>query len=235
MTTFVREYELTVRQIVETFGVRRGYRDIDWSGISAAVKRQWEQGNYETAVPVCWIVLPNEQYQVGSPLAMRMKFASCHYERDDAGHGAEHRFLRESGFPIFPIMCPRWETTDNDSYGTDSPGMTALGDTKQLQSMQRRSGQLLQKAVDPPLKGPSSLRTQKTSLLAGDITYQDVRDGQQGLSPIHEVRLEGYQHIELKIERVQYSVKRAFFEDLFMMLAASDPQRGTQPITAREV
>jgi hypothetical protein len=233
VTTFVREYELTVRQVVEQFGVRTGYRDIDWSVMSPDVKRQWDQGNYEVSVPIVHIVFPNEGADPRKLAAKYLPWASFHYERDYATN--PNLFLRESGFKVFPIMAPRWETTDNDAYGTDSPGMTALGDTKQLQTMQRRSGQLLQKAVDPPLKGPSALRTQKTSLLAGDITYVDVRDGQQGLAPIHEVRLEGYQHLELKIDRVQYSVKRAFFEDLFMMLAQSDPARGMQPITAREV
>ncbi len=233
VTTFVREYEMTIRQIVERFGVRRGYRDIDWTSISRPIKDLWDRGQYESAVPIVHVIMPNEQYEPGNPRADRQKFSSCHYERDDSTK--ENRFLRESGFAVFPVMVPRWETTDNDAYGTDSPGMTALGDTKQLQTMQRRSGQLLQKAVDPPLKGPSALRSQKTSLLAGEITYVDVREGQQGLAPIHEVRLEGYQHIELKIVNVQQAVRRAFFEDLFMMLAQSDPARGLQPITAEEV
>src|SRR5574341_45645 len=233
VTTFVREYEMTVRQIVERFGVVRGYRDIDWTNISRVVKDAWDRGNHSSAVPVVNVIMPNEQHEPGNPRADRQKFSSCHYERDDSSR--ENRFLRESGFPVFPVMVPRWETTENDAYGTDSCGMTALGDVKQLQTMQRRSNQLIQKAVDPPLKGPSALRSQKTSLLAGEITYVDVREGQATLSPIHEVRLEGYQHLEQKIQNVQFSIKRAFFEDLFMMLAQSDPARGMQPITAREV
>jgi hypothetical protein len=49
VTTFVRDYELTVRQIVEEFGVQPdGSRTIDWTRISATVKNLWDQGNYET-------------------------------------------------------------------------------------------------------------------------------------------------------------------------------------------
>jgi hypothetical protein len=113
--------------------------------------------------------------------------------------------------------------------------MTALGDVRQLQTMARRKGQLLQRAVAPALKGPSSLRTQKVSLNSGDITYVDGREGQSGLSPIHEVRLEGYQHLVADMQDVRGLIRRAFFEDLFLMLASSDPSRGAQPITAREV
>jgi hypothetical protein len=113
--------------------------------------------------------------------------------------------------------------------------MTALGDVKQLQIMQKRKAQLLAKAVDPPLTGPAALRTQKTSLLPGDITYLDVREGMQSLRPIHEVRLEGFQHLSADVGDVQYRVQRAFYEDLFLMLARSDATRGSQPVTAREI
>jgi hypothetical protein len=143
--------------------------------------------------------------------------------------------LRESGFRTFPLMAPRWDVTGEDTYGTDCPGMTALGDVKQLQIEQRRKGQLLHKAVDPPLAGPASLRQQKTSLLAGDITYVDVREGQQGLKPIHEIRLEGLQHITADIQDVRYMIQRAFYEDLFLMLARSDDRLGADRPTAREI
>jgi hypothetical protein len=131
-------------------------------------------------------------------------------------------------------MCPRWDVTDGDSYGTDCPGMTALGDVKQLQIMQRRKGQAIAKMVDPPLTGPSALRTQKTSLLPGDVTYVDVREGQQGLKSIHDVNLR-IDHLSQDIGEVQYRIQRSFYEDLFLMLARSDDMRGATPVTAREV
>jgi hypothetical protein len=131
-------------------------------------------------------------------------------------------------------MAPRWDITGEDSYGTACPGMDALGDVRQLQMMERRKGQAIAKTVDPPLVGPSSLRQQKTSLVAGDITYLDVRDGMQGLKPIHEVRID-LSHLDADMRGVEYRIQRAFFEDLFLMLARSDDSRGAQPITAREV
>lgn len=88
--------------------------------------------------------------------------------------------------------------------------------------------------VDPPLVGPSILQTQKTSLLAGDITYLDGREGMQGLKPIHEVRLD-LSHLTIDIGETQYRIRRAMYEDLFLMLAQSDGLRGAQAITAREV
>ncbi len=239
-TTFAREYQLTVRQLVETFGGKDGRplergQPIDWSHISSLTKTQWDNGNYETGVDIVWIVRPNEEYRRDRLESRYLPWASCHYE-PAATEGADGAsFLRESGFRTFPILAPRWEVgSAEDAYGIDCPGMTALGDVKQLQVMERRKGQAISKMVDPPLVGPSALRTQKTSLLPGDVTYVDVREGQQGLKAIHDVALR-LDYLSLDMQRVEYRIQRAFFEDLFLMLANSDPERGSQPITAREV
>jgi hypothetical protein len=243
VTTFIREYDLTVRTVVQTFGgpggqpLERG-QPIQWQNISATVKDLWNRGDYETAVNLCWIVLPNEDADATKLGAKFFPWSSCHFERDAQSSGASAvlGFLRESGYRTFPVLCPRWDVNSpEDSYGTDCPGMTALGDIKQLQIMQRRKGQAIAKQVDPPLVGPSSLRTQKTSLLAGDITYVDVREGQQGLKSIHDVNL-NLADMTADIRETQYRIQRAFYEDLFLMLAQQDVSRGsTQPMTAREV
>lgn len=229
-TTITRRFRLTVRQVVEEFGVKENGKDIDWSNISAIVKTAWEKGDYQQAVEIVWIVTPNTEhdpYRFGSKY---FKFASCHYE--DASR--EKKFLRESGFHSFPVMVPRWDVTEGDSYGTDSPGMTALGDVKQLQIMQRKLGQAIAKMVDPPLTGPTALMTQKVSLLPSDITYLDHREGMGGLRSIHDVNLR-VDHLSANIADVQFRIQRAFYEDLFLMLARSDQQRGSTPVTAREV
>lgn len=230
VTTFAREYELTVRQVVEQFGLQPDGRTINWSTISSTVKHLWDRGTTEAPILINWIVKPNDEYRRDRLEARYLPFASCHWE---AG-STDAVFLRESGFRTFPVMVPRWEVTGEDSYGTDCPGMTSLGDNKQLQIMERRHGQALNKMVDPPLVGPASMRSQKTSLLPGDVNYVDVRDGMQGLKPVHEVRID-LQHLGLNLQAVEYRIKRAFFEDLFLMLATSDPYRGASPPTAREV
>lgn len=230
VSTFVRDYDLTVEQVIEQFGLQPNGRDIDWTNISTATKTLWDAGTRYAPVTVTWIVKKNELARPDRLESKYLPFTSCHFERGSE----EKKFLRESGFRTFPCMTPRWDTTGEDSYGTDSPGMIALGDVKQLQIMERRKGQAIAKAVDPPLVGPSSLRMQKTSLLPGDITYQDVRDGMQGLKPIQEMRLDGLQFLTQDSDRVTYRIQRAFFEDLFLMLAREGEQGGS-PITAREV
>jgi hypothetical protein len=245
VTTFVREYELTVRQIVQQFGLQPN-GDIDWTNISSHVKALWDRSNYEVGIRVVWLVKPNDDPQRGRLEARFLPWTSCHFEAGGLGGNqanapeqstagaVENKFLRESGFREFPIMAPRWDVTGEDSYGTDCPGMTALPDIRQLQTMQKKKAQGIAKQVDPPLQGPTSLRTQKTSLLPGDVTYVDVRDGMKGLHPIHETSI-NLRDMTIDIGQVQYRIQRAFYEDLFLMLARSDQQRGAQPPTAREI
>lgn len=229
VNTFYREYELSVRQIVEEFGVQRGYRDIDWTHISTTVKTLWDQGQYEAPVELCWLVQPNEDYQADALEAKHLPFSSCHYEKGESRNG---QFLRESGFNSFPILAPRWDVTGEDTYGTDCPGMTALGDVKGLQSQQRHKAKAIHKMVDPPLLGLHELRTQKTSLLPGDVTY--TRDAQHGLRSIHEIGL-NIQHLTQDLAETQLRIQRAFYEDLFLMIARSDNVLGADRPTAREV
>lgn len=231
-SAFLRDYELTVEQCVETFGVQPGTRDVDWSKFSTTIRRLYEQGQINAPVPVTWAVTRNREVLPGALGPQSFPWSSCHFETGDTN--SQDRFLREAGFKTFPIMAPRWDITGEDTYGTDCPGMTALGDVKQLQTEQRRKGQAIAKMVDPPLVGPHSLRNQKTSLLPADVTYVDEREGQKGLRPIHETRID-LQHLAMDIREVQYRIQRAFYEDLFLMLAHSDQYGGTQPPTAREI
>jgi hypothetical protein len=75
-------------------------------------------------------------------------------------------------------------------------------------------------------------------MVPGGVTYaQDARGGiGQGLRPIHEVRLEGLQFLLQDMAETRDRIRRAFYEDLFLMLAMSEySARGGAPITAREV
>ena len=239
VNVFHREFRMTVRQVVDRFGKFDGDGKIDWSNISLHIKSLYENGNTEQWIEVCHTVKPNEAYD-GKQLESKFKkFSSCYYEKG-SGSGQqksyfssaedEEKVLRESGYDYFPVLCPRWEVTGEDQYGTECPGMIALGDIKALQTMQKRKAQAIDKMVNPPLVGPSSLQNSRTSLLPGDTTFLDVREGQQGLRPIHEVNPR-INELVMDIREYQARIQRAFYEDLFLMLANSDRRQ----ITAREI
>jgi hypothetical protein len=239
VNTFMRDFRMTVQQLVEQFGFDEVTRKIDWSRFSSYVKQCYERNEYQTWVDVCHVIQPNPEYNPRMMESKYKKFVSCYYERGNSaqgntsnyiGSGDESKFLRESGYDYFPILCPRWEVTGEDVYGTDCPGMTAIGDIKQLQWGERKIAKAIDKMIDPPMTGPTSLKNQKSSILPGDITFLDTREGQQGFRPAHEVQFR-IDMAEQKQQQVRDRIRRAFFEDLFLMLA-NDTRSN---VTAREV
>lgn len=222
INTFFREFRMTVAQLVETFGV---------VNLSTHVKNLYDQGNYQAWIDVCHIIMPNAEFNPNKPQPKFKKFLSYYYE-SGTGYdlrGVEDVFLRESGYDYFPILCPRWETTGEDIYGTSCPGMEALGDIKQLQHGEKRIMEAIDKTIRPPLSGPSSLKNTTVSTLPGEITYVDATTG-PGLRPVHEVNFR-IQEMEMKQQQIRSRIQRAFYEDLFLMLASSDRRQ----ITAREI
>lgn len=225
--TFVREFKLTVRQVVDRFGRYDQHTgQARWDNISSRVKGLYDQGNYNALVDVLHVVSPNPDFNPKFMASKYKRFQSCYLE---IGQN-DKQFLRESGFDEFPFVCPRWEATGEDVYGTDCPGMIALGDIKSLQLEEKRKAQAIDKMSDPPMTGPAALENAKVSTIPGHITYVNTREGMQGLRPVYQVDPR-ISELGEDIHAHERRISRAFFEDLFLMLAQSDRRE----ITAREV
>lgn len=234
VNVFFREFRMTVRQLVEQFGqVKNGKPN--WDNFSIYIKNLWDQSQYEAWIDVCHIVMPNNDYRSDSELSKHKKYLSYYYETGSSGQHQylrtedSDRYLRESGYDYFPVLCPRWETTGEDVYGTSCPGMDALGDIKQLQHGEKRIMEAVDKMIRPPMTGPMSMKNQVASILPGEITYVDAVQG-QGFRPAIELNFR-VQEMEMKQNQVRSRIQRAYYEDLFLMLANSDRRQ----ITAREI
>lgn len=236
--TFVREFRMTVQQVVQQFGIQAGAKEIDWSNISTYIKNLWDTNQTQQWVEIVHVICPNWEHDPRKLESKFKKFMSVYYERGLSANttqgylqdGDGEKMLSEKGYDYFPVLCPRWEVTGEDVYGTDCPGMLALGDIKQLQLGERRLMEAIEKMVRPPLKAPASMKNQSSSMLPGDITYLDTREAADAFRPVHEVNLR-IQEMEMKQEQVRRRIQRAFFEDLFLMLASTDRRQ----ITAREI
>jgi hypothetical protein len=220
--SFYREYELSVGQVVKQFGIEN---------VSHSTKQMWEHGNIETWVKVVHAIEPNDDRDGASPMAKDKATRSAYYEVDNSQKENSTRFLRESGFDEFPILTPRWDVTGEDIYATDCPGITALGDTKAMQLAEKRKYQAIDKMVNPPLQGPSGLQAKMKGGLPGpnEIIWHDKTGG--GLTSIYSNYRPEIGQIKEEILNVEDRVQRAFYEDLFLMLANTDRRQ----ITAREV
>ncbi|MDN6899024.1 portal protein [Klebsiella pneumoniae] len=202
--TCFRKFSMTVRQLVMEFGL---------NNVSDSVKGMWDSGNYESWIEVIHAVYPNIDRDTAKLNSKNKPVKSVYYEVG----GDSDKLLRESGFDEFPIMAPRWEVNGEDVYGSSCPGMIALGQVKALQLEQKRKSQLIDKATNLPMVGPSSLRNQRVSLLPGDITYIDQVTGQDGLKPAYLVN-PNTADLLADIQDTRQIINSAYFVDLFMML-----------------
>ncbi|MGL3999842.1 portal protein [Pantoea eucalypti] len=201
--TVYREFRMTTRQLVEQFGL---------DNVSETVKGQWATQTTETWHDVIHAVYPNVNRQTGKMDAKNKRYKSVYFEK-----AGDDKILRESGYDEFPILAPRWEVNGEDAYGSNCPGMTALGQVKALQLEQKRKSQLIDKATNPPMVGPSSLKTQRVSQLPGAVTYVDQLTGQDGLKPLYMVNPNTADLLN-DIQDTRDIIRSAYFVDLFLML-----------------
>lgn len=238
--TFVREIHMTLRQAADEYGLDK---------LSQTAQNSFEKGR-ESGITVRHAILRNNDYDAerGESVAKHRRWKECYWEVGGSTSGnmknsgtpnwsastaalGEGELLREGGYHEFPIIVGRWERTTDEVYGTNCPGMMALGDIKQLQAMERTALNALNKMVDPPLVGGPGIANKDVSLMSGAVTVDGGMNGQARLQPIHEVRFP-IDQLEAKQHQVRERIKRAFMEHIFLMLL--NDQRNDRA-TAREI
>lgn len=233
---FMRDYQLTVRQIVEQFAMDEQTGKIDWSNVSGLVMNLYQAGTTEAWMELSHCIIPNPEWNPRSPLSIHKKYLSVYWERgSQTGQYSNemidsNKILSQKGYDKFRLIAGRWDVAGEDIYGTDCPGMTALGDNMGNQTMERRGMQALEKSINPAMVAPSSLKNQKMTLLPGDVTFDDSREGQAGFRPAYMIQ-PNFQQLTLKQNENRTRVKEAFYYDLFR--AISDLEKSN--VTAEEI
>ena len=216
--TMYREMKMTVGQMVQQFGKAK---------CSTAVRNLYDRGAYDVWVDVIHAIEPRRNREYGKKDAKNMPWSSCYFEPGKEGDKA---YLSESGFKRFPVLAPRWTVTGNDIYGR-SPGMEALGDTKQLQFEQQRKAQAIEYQVNPPLQVPTAYKDVAQNRLPGGVMYVDAMSPGGGVRSAFEVNLR-LDYLMASIDDTRNRIRQAYYADLFLMLA-SQPANGR--MTATEV
>jgi len=229
VNTFARYVYKTVGQMVDEFVITgkdaNGKPIYDWSKVSQSVRSQHENGKIGGWVKIKHLIEANDDRDPTLPDVTNKLFRSIYREEGSA----EGVFLKISGFDEFPVMAPRWDVIGNDWYGK-SPGWDALGDAKQLHTMESDKLQALDKSINPPLDVPSSMRRYGVNILPGGINWRDDANPQNGIRPAYQITPD-MQGIIYAIEDKRKAIGEAFYTDMFKMLAEAD---GPQ-MTAREV
>ena len=214
--TLYREFERPVSEIVKEFG---------YKNCSRAVRDMYDRGDLDKWIRLIHAIEPRADRNPRKSGNRDMAWGSYYFEIG----GDDDKFLRESGFPCFPCLVPRWSVSGGDIYG-NGPGMEALGDVKQLQHEQLRKAQGIDYEVRPPVQAPSSMKNREVDMLPGGITYYDPQAPQGGVRNLFEVNFR-LDHLLQDIQDVRERIRSAFYADLFLMLANATDTR----MTATEV
>lgn len=214
VNSIYREFEITLDQAAL------------WGfNLSPEQKHKVDVAKGDEAITVIHAVEPRRQRDPSKRDAANMPYQSAYVQVG----GDETTILQESGFRTFPAMCPRWDATSNDTYGS-SPGMDALGDILQLQQQQFRKSEAIDYKARPPIQAPMSMKEQDADFLPGGISFYDATGPNSGVRTAFEVNLD-LSHMMEDIRDVRERVNSSFYADIFLMLANSTDVR----MTATEV
>jgi hypothetical protein len=233
----VREFSCDIsysaRQIVERFAAKDKAGNVtDWSNISPAVRSAYENSTAGTRFDVEWYVGPNPEADPSRLEARFKKFCSLWKEKNGPKCAGNDGFLRRSGFDRFPVLVGRWDMSGEDEYGSNCPGIEALGDAKALQVLERRKAQLLEKKINPPLVADATLEKKGVGILPGFTNF--TANPKEGIKAIHEIQ-GGLADVEESIREHEKRIRATWFADLFQMLTNSDRREITaEEIRARE-
>ena len=214
-----REFTYTVRQVMQKARPEKEGGE-GWTP-SDKVKGFFAEGKFDEPVKIIHSVYPRDDrdYTLQNPTSDQMAWGSCYYEHDTCHE------LKESGFPEFPYLCPRWSRYAGEIYGR-SPGMTALPDVKMLQAMMLTSIKALQKNADPPLwlRDDGVMHPQRT--VPGGTNYWRG-DPNQGVM-LQPTNIQGLNAAFEAMEVLRNRIRTTFFTDILQIVQ-------DQKMTATEV
>lgn len=218
---FTREFELTIEEAIGWFG---------WESMSKSGQNAYNQGNYDYKVVVRHLMVPNPDRDPGKVDKLNMAFRSEYWDARETDNG-RWGLLRQGGTRFFRALAPRWDLIWGDTYGS-SPGMEALGDLLQLQQDQRQKAKAIDYQVDPPLQVPTQLRN-GGDFLPGGVSYYDAMAPQGGVRTAFEVNLDPNLVLE-DIRDVRERINRAFYADMFLMIAQADKSMTATEVAERQ-
>lgn len=215
--TIYSEFQMQVSAMVDP----RPDVGFGFDNCSKTVQQLYNAGNLDAWVTVVHVIEPRYNRDPSMKDAKNMKWKSVWYERG----GDENKVLRESGYPYFPGLCPRWDVAGGDIYG-NSPGMESLGDIKQLQHEQIRKGQGIDYMTKPPVQLPTSMKGREHETLPGGVAYYDQMTPAGGIRSQFQIQL-NLDHLLEDIKDVRSRIEETFYKPVFMAFLNQDDPRKT--------
>lgn len=195
--------KFTARNCIQKFGDR----------CSETIKKAYREDK-KRSFDIIHGVYARNDYNWRKENAENMPYASVYVEKET------RNLLSEGGFKEFPYAVPRWEKEEGNPYGS-SPAMDALPDVKMLNQMCYDNMRGIQKMIDPPILASKESALSSTRTAPGSVIYH--KSGEKPEPFLSGGRFDWALQVE---EQRRVAIEKAFYTDLFMLLAESnDPQK----------
>lgn len=217
---FGREFRMTAVDLLREFGEAALSKDI--------VERAKSGGaNGRTSYLVSHLIEKNEQ--AGDVLRTNHPFRELYWF--SASISGTPPYLAKRPLYEWPVAVLRWACPDKSTYGMP-PTASVVGKAIQLQNLEYKSDQGLDKMISPPILADVSLRNRPKAFGANGITYTSGLKDNGGARPLLNVQMP-FQEMEIKRARIVQAIKDGLFNYLFDMISSLDTVRSATEIDAR--
>jgi hypothetical protein len=170
----VREFTLSVKALVDKYGLKNETGKVRWDNFSKTVKDLYDNNRLTHKINVVNIVKKNPYFNPAEAIGgENRQWVSVHYE---AGSGSgttyaesmdyiiggqpsgEDKFLRIAYSKRKPFIVGKSQSSDNYEYGETGPTVDALGIVRSLSKKAIHKDIALEQMVSPTVQGPASLK-----------------------------------------------------------------------------
>lgn len=209
-----RRYALSAENMAKEFGLDQ---------CPAQVRERLREGHYYERTTIIQAILP---VHPGDPNAPEWaEYESVYFT--EAKREGEDAVLARRHYRAKPFIVFRWSVDDGSPYGMRCPGMDSLGDSRQLQAMERKKLRAIDVAIDPPMVAPRTLFG-KLNRRPGTVTWTEGESGADSLRPLTNVQYNIGQ-VREEIAQAEKRIADAHFNSYFVSMLGV-----TKQMTAEE-
>ena len=211
--TNFRVRRFTIKQMIQKFGQK---------AVSTKVSQAWDNGEYETVVPVLHAVCPRmEAGSANLEGTLRGSAIASYYVEID-----NKWMVADGGFHEFPFAIYHWLQQDNGPYA-ESPVMLALSEIKSLQLMGKSELRAFGQWTDPPLGMPNDGVMNRPNLNPRAINPGAVGpDGSLRVRPLLTAQNPDFAEKVMEVRRA--AVKETLYINLFQTLIKNPEMTATE-------
>ena len=236
---FVREFWLTVRQVVTKFCKKMPDGKYDFSNVSGGVKIQYLNGNQDDKVYVTHLIFENDGYNE-KEVGFNKKFISIYYEEGTLSQSPYGDYgavgdepLRVSGYDRFPVFVGRWGLRSGDSYGSGGPTDTSIGDIRELQHFAKLQAEATESQVKPPLTGSSRIKKDGVRPRNGEILWLSDPRSSDSLRRVYDFQFDIDHTTQLR-QDIRESIRDSYYVNAFQRFISTNRSYLTAKQVAQE-